>query len=339
MIRVIEGTPGSGKTCWTLEMLLREIDRGFYKEFYSNIEDLKVCGVRHIPPNFDWRTLNPDKSKDNPILIIYDEAQYEEPFMKENRSVKNEVGKDLSTHRHYGIDMWLITQSNKLLNDYVLSNTGEHIYMYRPRKKKAVKVYWWSHIQKTFTKATLKSADDEQTWRLNPHMFALYKSTSGVTDGEARKSGKLTSTLITAVGVFMLIGFMVFRGVGAFTQMQGGTAQSDKVATVDTAAISAEVAANAAPAAPAAVPPPLAANAAPAAPAAVPDGSPDASVMSSNVYNPVTGGYYASPNVAVVGAVYLDGRCQAFNKKAQNVPLPDAECMKYLESSGNMAAF
>lgn len=336
MIRVIEGTPGSGKTCLVLEWLLREIDRGFYKEFYSNIEHLKVAGVRQIPPNFDWRTLNPDKMKDDPILVIYDEAQYEEPFMKENRSVKNEIGKDLSTHRHYGIDMWLITQSNKLLNDYVLSNAGEHVYMYRPRKKKAVKVYWWSHIQKTFSKATLKSADDEQTWRLNPHMFALYKSTSGVTDGQARKSGKLTSTLITAVGVFALIGFMVFRGVGAFTQMQSGQAASDKVATVDTAAISAEVASNALPP-PDPTPPPLAANTMPAA-NPVPNNAPDSSSpMSSNIYNPVSGGYYASPNVAVVGAVFLDGECQAFNKKAQNVPMPVDDCMKYLDSFGNMA--
>jgi len=332
MIRVIEGTPGSGKTCWTLEMLLREIDRGFYKEFYSNIEDLKVCGVRHIPPNFDWRTLNPDKMKDDPILVIYDEAQYEEPFMKENRSVKNEIGKDLSTHRHYGIDMWLITQSNKLLNDYVLSNTGEHIYMYRPRKKKSVKVYWWSHIQKTFTKATLKSADDEQTWRLNPHMFSLYKSTSGVTDGEARKSGKLTSTLITAVGVFMLIGFMVFRGVGAFTQMQSGQAESDKVATVESDKIASTLQNGETN-----DKQPLKGSSTGATISDNINSIRQDTARTTDIYNPLTGGYYTSGDIAVSGAVMVDGECWAYNVKAQRILIPSSECSKYLESFGNMA--
>lgn len=137
MIRLITASPGSGKTCIVIEWLIKEIDRGFYKEFYSNIEGLTIQGVRPLPPDGDWRLLNPDKSKDEPPkLVIIDEAQYFDAFMKENRSANNKIGKDLSTHRHYGIDIWFITQSTKLLNDYVLENVGEHVHMYRPQKKR-----------------------------------------------------------------------------------------------------------------------------------------------------------------------------------------------------------
>lgn len=231
MIRLITASPGSGKTCIVIEWLIKEVDRGFYKEFYSNIEGLTIQGVRPLPPDADWRLLNPDKSKDEPPkLVIIDEAQYFDAFMKENRSVNNKIGKDLSTHRHYGVDIWFITQSTKLLNDYVLENVGEHVHMYRPQKKQTVSVYWWSYVQKSLTKSAFKDADDMQKWRLNPAMFDYYKSTSSVTDNKARTSHKVVSVVVSAIILvvvsaiilFAFIAFMINNGVGSFNKMTYG---------------------------------------------------------------------------------------------------------------------
>ncbi|OOS02665.1 Zonular occludens toxin (Zot) [Moraxella cuniculi DSM 21768] len=214
MIRLITATPGSGKTCLVVEWLIREVERGFYKEFYTNIEGLRICGVRPLPPDCDWRALNPNKDpKEPPKLVIIDECQYIDAFMKENRSVHNKIGKDLSTHRHYGIDIWFITQSVKLLNDYVLENVGEHVHLYRPRKRKSVTVYWWSYVQKSLTKSAFKDADDMQVWRLNPAMFDYYKSTSQVTDNKARYSKKVINSLITVVLIFIIISYFVSKGL------------------------------------------------------------------------------------------------------------------------------
>lgn len=231
MIRLITATPGSGKTCIVIEWLLREIDRGFYKEFYTNIEGLTVCGVRPLPDDCDWRQLNPNKSKDEPPkLVIIDECQYIPAFMKENRSVSNSIGKDLSTHRHYGLDIWFITQSTKLLNDYVLENVGEHVHLFRPKKSKNVQVYWWSYVQKSLTKSAFKDADDKQIWRLNPNMFQYYKSTSQVTDSKARISQKLVMGIISFILIILIILFFVSRGLEAYTKMKvGDTISQDKV--------------------------------------------------------------------------------------------------------------
>ena len=135
MIRLITATPGSGKTCMVIEWLLKELDKGFYKSIYANINGLKIMGIH--PLLDDWRKV-PDEHK--PCLYIVDEAQYHQEFMKETTKA-NEVGKALSTHRHFGIDFWLITQSPKLLNPYVIENTGEHVHLYRPKKSKSVTVY------------------------------------------------------------------------------------------------------------------------------------------------------------------------------------------------------
>ncbi|WP_323842847.1 zonular occludens toxin domain-containing protein [Moraxella sp. Pampa] len=231
MIRLITATPGSGKTCVVVEWLLKEIDRGFYKEFYTNIEGLTVCGVRPLPDDCDWRKLNPKKSKDEPPkLVIIDECQYIPAFMKENRSVSNAIGKDLSTHRHYGLDIWFITQSTKLLNDYVLENVGEHVHLFRPKKSKNVQVYWWSYVQKSLTKSAFKDADDKQVWRLNPNMFNYYKSTSQVTDSKGRVSQKVVMSVLSFILILLVISFFVTKGLDAYTKMKAGdVVQSDQV--------------------------------------------------------------------------------------------------------------
>lgn len=226
MIRLITATPGSGKTCLVLEWLLREIDKGFYKTIYCNINDLKVCGIR--PLLDDWRDI---PEENTPALIIVDEAQYHHEFMKETTK-DNPKGKDLSTHRHHGVDFWLITQSPKLLNSYVIENVGEHVHLYRPKKSKTVTVYWWSYAVTNLVKSNFKMADDVQKWRLNPNMFALYKSTVNVTDSKGRTSQKTVSTIITGIIILLGIAWFVHQGMSSFNAMQHKN--NETVLNVDT---------------------------------------------------------------------------------------------------------
>ena len=165
-------------------------------------------------------------------------------------------------------------------------------------------------------------------------MFPLYVSTSGVTDGQTRKSTKLFSVLVTAVMVFSLIGFMIYKGVGSFKAMAvGDTVASDnKVLTVDPDKIGAklgnEVKDDKQPVTNSGSLPPVSNGVQPL---------PSNTAPVSNIYNPVTGGYYASGDIAVSAAVMVDGECWAYNVKAQRVLLSNSDCARYLSSVGNMA--
>lgn len=215
MIRLITGTPGSGKTLWVVKQLLELFNRPDDKQrpIYSNIRNLKFDNVLDVPD--DYREC-PTGS-----LIIYDEAQQYKAFAKETRATDNECGKSLSTHRHGGYDIWLITQSPKLLNDFAMENVGEHVHIYRPRNKKTVRLYFWSYAVKNLTKSNFKDADDERVWRYEPHLYQYYKSAE-VHTYEKRISQRTVSTLITAVFIFGVLGYFIANGIGKGKDMKDG---------------------------------------------------------------------------------------------------------------------
>lgn len=331
MIRLITASPGSGKTCIVIEWLCAEVDKGFYKEFYTNIENLRIAGVKKLPADGDWRTLNPNKDpKEPPKLVIIDEAQYFDAFMKENRSATNRIGKDLSTHRHYGIDIWFITQSTKLLNDYVLENVGEHVHLHRPRKKKSVYVYWWSYVQKSLSKSAFKEADDVQVWRLNPAMFELYKSTSAVTDSKVRTSQKLVSGVITGISMLCFIVFMVYQGLDEFGSMKDGDKQQIQAQTTTE---------------PHSV---LTISSMDMPDGITPSQSPQDSqpqtenkrIYINELHTKYLGEYNAevSQDIALIptSAVAMNGKCRAYNKWGERLLIDDKTCNSFLNEFGTM---
>ena len=128
---------------------------------------------------------------------------------------------------------------------------------------------------------------------------------------KTRKSTKLF-VLAIAVMVFSLIGFMVYKGVGSFKAMAAGdTVASNTVLTVDPDKIGAklgnEVKDDKQPVTNSSALPPVSNGIQPL---------PSNTAPVSDIYNPVTGGYYASGDIAVSGAVMVKGECWAYNVKS-----------------------
>lgn len=291
------------------------------RTIYTNIRSLKIDYVRSM--EYDWRTC-PDGS-----IIVIDEVQNVEPY--QNIKDKNDpIIKDLTVHRHRGFDFYFITQYPSLLHPTVAVIIGVHFHLTVPYGLKT-KVYQFGSIR-AYPNTMANKFNCENKFYFSPpdRLFKLYKSTTINTHQK-----RIPYKQLMGFGVLTLAASSIFAYglMGAKdSELVGGKGFTPVTAAVESPALShASVKAPDTPVVPKAPDTPVVPTSQPYAQSVRPD------AQVTNLYNPVTGDYYASVDVAVAGAVMVRGKCQAFNKKAQNVPMPDSECSKYLDTFGNMA--
>ena len=298
------------------------------RTIYANINALKIDYCRSLADLLDdrgyvdWR-LAPDGS-----IIVIDEVQLVEPY-KQTKNKDEPIIQDLTIHRHRGFDIYYITQSANLLHVQIKDLIGIHWHITVPWGWVS-KVYQYGSYRQNPNAVSIKmSAERKFSFSPDARLFKLYKSTTINTHEKRIPYKPLLG--FTAV-IVLAISFFTFAISSAKDSSLVKNMTGAEVASVASPALS--PASVKAPDAPVPPKPPIA----PVVPTSQPyvqSVRPDAQV--TNLYNPVTGDYYASVDVAVAGAVMVRGKCQAFNKKAQNVPMPDSECSKYLDTFGNMA--
>lgn len=178
MITLVTGIPGMGKTSFVLSELLGIKNRPL---FIMGIPHLTIDYVKP-PPVDDWTELRPDN--DDPTLmlpyftfpansiVILDEAQRVYRPRTTNSKVPDIVAA-FETHRHLGIDFYLMTQHINLLDGNIRRLIGRHIDIrgsYLGRYK-----YEWLGLGDPDSKA---SRDQAARKRFSPpkQVFDLYKS-------------------------------------------------------------------------------------------------------------------------------------------------------------------
>lgn len=125
MIKLITGTPGSGKTLFAVSEILEEAKKG--RTIYCDIDGLRIDGVMPIADDLDWRD-TPEGS-----LVVYDEAQQNDIFKAGRGALSdNQIVKDLEIHRHTGHDIIFITQSPIFMHNHIRQLVGEHMHLHRP---------------------------------------------------------------------------------------------------------------------------------------------------------------------------------------------------------------
>lgn len=184
MITVITGTPGAGKTLYTIEKLLlplvgktvkgRDADGNEVEHprtIYTNINGLQIDhelidggdnqGLR------DWH-----KWAKPGAVIVFDEVQKVWPPRANGSKVPEDI-QELDTHRHKGVDFILITQSVMNIDRHLHALGGRHLHVRRVGNMKAAIVYEWDHVSKSlqYSKSIAK-----HPWRYSSKVFKLYKS-------------------------------------------------------------------------------------------------------------------------------------------------------------------
>jgi len=221
MITLITGGPGTGKTAWLLSQLLElrknEPEREFYIHGIRNLRGLPheqifcdsqlcdICRSQVIPEGAkmvenwpDWKTVG--------SLIVVDEVQrIWRPRASSSKPPDAIAG--LETHRHYGIDFWLISQGPHLFDGFIRLLVGRHVHLVA--KWNGRTQYEWPEC-----KQNIQSRTDAvlRPYSLPKHVYNMYDSAEVHTKQEKRKPLSFYAT-IAAVIIAVGMGGLVYKRI------------------------------------------------------------------------------------------------------------------------------
>lgn len=226
-ITVVTGTPGAGKTLYTVEKLLlplvgtmvpEEDDNGVVtmhpRTIYSNINGLQLDHelIEHGPA---WEYQNKTWSQDGEnelgvhnwhqwakpgAIIVIDEFQRLWPPRPNGAPIPPDLAA-LDTHRHMGVDFILITQNVMNCDRHIHGLCNVHLHVRRIANFGGGLVYEWDHCsrQLQFSKAMTK-----HPWRYKRAIFKLYKSAKVHTKQRRSVPGAIWFIAAGLVGTFLL---------------------------------------------------------------------------------------------------------------------------------------
>lgn len=226
MITLLTGGPGTGKTAWLINALLdlREVepDRLIYIHGIRNLRGIahetiycrsQLCDIcrsqdadiqarvnTDMPPKFveDWM-----RWKESGALIVVDEVQ------RIWRPINGSAGPSesisgLETHRHYGLDFWLISQGPHLFHNFIRLLVGRHIHLVA--KWSGRSEYEWPEC-----KQDVQSRADAvvRPYTLPKRVFDMYDSAEIHTKQDKRRPlsfyASITAFLLVFVGGYLFV--------------------------------------------------------------------------------------------------------------------------------------
>lgn len=218
MITLITGAPGSGKTAYAVNEVLKLLKQGDRIVITHGITDLKLptrraycksetcesCRKSQLPDDADyidkWHLWVPD----NAILLL-DEVQEIWPNYNERKEPVDSI-KGFEKHRHRGLDFILLTQHPTFISNHVqrLCSVHKHLTASWARR------YVMEYPKVTVSLTESATAGVKSTYVLPKRVFGLYKSAT-THYSVSRKIPAAVYVLCLALLVVVYTGFKVSR--------------------------------------------------------------------------------------------------------------------------------
>lgn len=167
MLHLITGQNGAGKSLRAIQLMYKRHGDGM--EVYAfGFRGLKAPFVKPFADPRKWRDL-----PSNAVLFV-DEAQQVWRTRSGGRPVPPEV-LDLETHRHQGIDIYLITQSPMYLDSHLrpLISSHEHLISY---DKGSARLFRFTECYEDVKSSALRSKAQFEVWKYPVEHYADYDS-------------------------------------------------------------------------------------------------------------------------------------------------------------------
>lgn len=179
MLTLTTGKPGASKTLNTLYRLEQDRKRQAAEHakdptkpsprpiYYHGIPELTLDGWIY------WE--DPKRWQDLPAgaILVVDEAQNHFPVRKKDDAPAYVT--ELSKHRHYGIDLELITQDPMLVDVWLRRLVGRHFHVVRPWGLELSVIYEWQQVTDLKDFGALKQALITRR-KFPKEFYGVYKS-------------------------------------------------------------------------------------------------------------------------------------------------------------------
>jgi len=227
MLILISGQPGNGKTLRTMALLQEEYERNMAavkagkeepRRFFTNIAGATTEENPHafpwlerLPEHNDWTQL-PDRS-----YVVYDEAHSDgqTPGLERYGHLFPSTGRPgessdpriraMSTHRHRGFDIVLVTQWPSKIHHQVRTLVGLHIHMNRSMGLAAAGVVSWPRVQPDPYDETAREKAEEEIWKYPTDLYKRYHSATAHTASHKFRVPKKVWGGISKLVVLLLV--------------------------------------------------------------------------------------------------------------------------------------
>ena len=307
MLTLITGAPGSGKSAALVSMLSELATDG--RQLYVNgIPDLKIPHEPLAEPD-KWPELVPDGS-----VIIIDEVQRVWRPRGPGQKVPDHVAL-LETHRHRGLDFYIITQGPNLVDSNVRALVGRHVHL----RDLGILGRWWYEWPECADncRTAWKNAPIKKRYRLPKRIFGQYKSAS-IHVKPIRSVPWMLAVMVLALLVVAGMSWVAYGAISGRMNPQGQQAAQQPENVVPGGST---------------LPSPSAAPA-PAAPAFIDDRIAFIPRISSR---PETAPAYDSMRVVVnmpqvAGAVCFKGVCKCLTQQGTDAGLSHGDCTDWMKN-------
>jgi zona occludens toxin len=166
MITLLTGLPGHGKGVYGIDYIKTKAEKEGRAVYYSGIPELKLPWVELDDP-VQWYAVPPGS------IVVIDEAQRVFRPRGNGSAVPKHV-EMLETHRHLGIDLFLVTQHPMLLDGNVRRLVDKHFHIVRKYGMQKAVVHEFSQLVEQPHKSRSGSIRHDYTY--NKAIYQLYKS-------------------------------------------------------------------------------------------------------------------------------------------------------------------